>query len=59
MDFMSAEIIQFVGAMIFLLGVLIGAYWFVYAPIKRENREREERRRDRENASNRQTSASS
>jgi cbb3-type cytochrome oxidase subunit 3 len=31
----AVEYIQFVGALIFLLGILIGSYWFVYAPTRR------------------------
>ncbi|MGH3086393.1 MAG: hypothetical protein ACRDSJ_03615 [Rubrobacteraceae bacterium] len=40
---MATEYMQFVGAMVFLLGILIGSYWFVYAPIRRE-RDEDERR---------------
>lgn len=36
---MSTEYIQFVLMVVFLLGVLIGSYWFVYAPVKRQEME--------------------
>ncbi|MGI8649491.1 MAG: hypothetical protein ACR2KW_03805 [Rubrobacter sp.] len=39
----TTELIQFIGAMIFFAGILFGSYWFVYAPVKRENQEREAR----------------
>lgn len=42
----GAELVQFIGALIFFLGILFGSYWFVYAPVKRENQEREERERN-------------
>jgi len=29
---MATEYLQFAGAMIFFLGILIGSYWFVYVP---------------------------
>ncbi len=29
---MSTEYLQFAGALVFFLAVLIGSYWFVYAP---------------------------
>jgi cbb3-type cytochrome oxidase subunit 3 len=28
----ATEYLQFVGALVFFLGILIGSYWFVYAP---------------------------
>lgn len=41
---MVSEYIQFAGAIVFLLGILIGSYWFVFAPGRRgedeENRKR-------------------
>lgn len=41
---MATEFIQFAGALVFLLGILLGSYWFVYAPVKRE-RDEEDRER--------------
>lgn len=38
---MSAEIIQFIGMLILLVGILIGSYWFVYAPSRRNFKQRE------------------
>lgn len=35
---MATEYLQFVGALVLFLGILIGSYWFVYAP----NRGRDE-----------------
>ena len=29
---MATEYLQFVGALVFFLGILIGSYWFVYVP---------------------------
>ena len=29
---MSTEYLQFAGALVLLLGILIGSYWFVYVP---------------------------
>ena len=29
---MSTEYLQFAGAMVLFLGILIGSYWFVYVP---------------------------
>lgn len=42
---MTTEFIQFAGAMIFLLGILIGSYWFVYAPIRQQERDEEAAKR--------------
>jgi cbb3-type cytochrome oxidase subunit 3 len=28
----STEYLQFAGAMVLMLGILIGSYWFVYTP---------------------------
>jgi cbb3-type cytochrome oxidase subunit 3 len=28
----TTEYLQFAGALVFFLGILIGSYWFVYAP---------------------------
>ncbi len=42
---MATEYMQFAGALIFLLGILVGSYWFVYAPTRRsQNRGEEEKR---------------
>ncbi|MBA2442330.1 MAG: hypothetical protein H0V53_08000 [Rubrobacter sp.] len=38
------EYVQFVLAMILFLAILIGSYWFVYAPTRRRNRDSEDRR---------------
>lgn len=37
---MTTELIQFVGAMVLFAGILIGSYWFVYAPTRRAQQER-------------------
>ncbi len=29
---MSTEYLQFAGAMVLMVGILIGSYWFVYVP---------------------------
>lgn len=29
---MEIEYVQFVGALIFFVGILVGSYWFVYVP---------------------------
>ena len=29
---MATEYVQFAGALVFLLAILIGSYWFVYVP---------------------------
>jgi hypothetical protein len=29
---MATEYLQFAGALVFFLGLLIGSYWFVYVP---------------------------
>ena len=33
---MTTEYLQFVGALVFFLGILIGSYWFVYVPNRSE-----------------------
>ena len=38
---MATEYLQFAGAMVLMLGMLIGSYWFVYAP-NRSNLERDD-----------------
>lgn len=40
---MSAEVIQFIGALILFAGILAGSYWFVYAPT-RSNYKRDRQR---------------
>lgn len=42
---MTTEYLQFAGALVLFLGILIGSYWFVYAPSRRNHRR--ERQRDR------------
>lgn len=44
----STELIQFIGALVFLVGILVGSYWFVYAPIRRENQEHLEKEEEKE-----------
>lgn len=41
---MATEYLQFAGALVLFLGILIGSYWFVYVP----NRDNTERREDRQ-----------
>jgi hypothetical protein len=41
---MATEYLQFAGALVLFLGILIGSYWFVYVP----NRDSTERREDRQ-----------
>ena len=36
----TTEYLQFAGALVFFLGILIGSYWFVYTP------DRSDRNRD-------------
>jgi hypothetical protein len=38
---MTTEYLQFAGALVFFLAVLIGSYWFVYVP-SRGDREEED-----------------
>jgi hypothetical protein len=33
----STEYLQFAGAMVLLVGILIGSYWFVYVPNRRDD----------------------
>lgn len=42
---MGTEVIQFIGALILMVGILVGSYWFVYAPVRKERRRDEESRR--------------
>ena len=37
---MSTEYLQFAGALVFFLAILIGSYWFVYVPGSREGQKR-------------------
>jgi cbb3-type cytochrome oxidase subunit 3 len=39
---MATEYLQFAGALVFFLGLLIGSYWFVYVPNKGEERKNDE-----------------
>ena len=32
---MTTEYLQFAGALVFFLAILIGSYWFVYVPNRR------------------------
>jgi cbb3-type cytochrome oxidase subunit 3 len=41
---MATEYLQFAGAMVLFVGILIGSYWFVYVP----NRGNTERREDQQ-----------
>lgn len=43
---MATEYLQFVGALVLFLGILIGSYWFVYAP-NRNGKEKEDQRQAR------------
>lgn len=43
---MSTEYLQFAGAIVLMLGILIGSYWFVYVPNR--GGESEDRERTRE-----------
>lgn len=38
---MATEYLQFAGAMVFFLGMLIGSYWFVYVPNRRGSRRKD------------------
>jgi cbb3-type cytochrome oxidase subunit 3 len=41
---MATEYVQFAGALVLFVGILIGSYWFVYVP----NRNNDERREDQQ-----------
>lgn len=42
---MSTEYLQFAGALVLMLGILIGSYWFVYVPNRGgESEDREHKR---------------
>jgi len=43
---MTSELIQFAGMLVLLLGILVGSYWFVYAPTKRGERNTQEQQED-------------
>jgi cbb3-type cytochrome oxidase subunit 3 len=34
---MATEYLQFAGALVFFLAILIGSYWFVYVPQSRQS----------------------
>ena len=40
---MATEYLQFVGALVLFLGILIGSYWFVYVPNRGRSSEDENR----------------
>ena len=40
---MATEYLQFAGALVFFLGLLIGSYWFVYVPDRGKGRSDDER----------------
>ncbi len=42
---LDAEVIQFIGALIVFAGILVGSYWFVYAPS--QSNYKRDRQRDR------------
>lgn len=37
------EYVQFIGALVLFVGILIGSYWFVYVPNRRRSDEDERR----------------
>jgi len=39
---MATEYLQFAGALVFFLGILIGSYWFVYTPNRGGQREEDD-----------------
>jgi cbb3-type cytochrome oxidase subunit 3 len=39
---MATEYLQFAGALVFFLGLLLGSYWFVYVPNKGGERKNDE-----------------
>lgn len=41
---MATEYLQFVGALVLFLGILIGSYWFVYAPNRGGDEEEDQAR---------------
>jgi hypothetical protein len=40
---MATEYLQFAGALVFFLGILIASYWFVYVPDQGERKGDDER----------------
>jgi cbb3-type cytochrome oxidase subunit 3 len=40
---MATEYLQFVGALVLFLGILVGSYWFVYAPNRNGKEEKDQR----------------
>ena len=41
---MATEYLQFVGALVLFLGILVGSYWFVYVPSRGKDEEEDQRR---------------
>jgi hypothetical protein len=39
---MATEYLQFAGALVFFLGLLLGSYWFVYVPNQGEENKNDE-----------------
>ncbi len=39
---MGTEYLQFVGALVLFLGILVGSYWFVYAPNRGKDEEEDQ-----------------
>ena len=39
---MATEYLQFAGALVFFLAILIGSYWFVYVPNQGERKSEDE-----------------
>lgn len=42
---MGTEYVQFAGALVLFLGILIGSYWFVYAPTRNNHKRDRDRNR--------------
>jgi cbb3-type cytochrome oxidase subunit 3 len=42
---LTTEYIQFAGALVLFLGILIGSYWFVYAPTRKNYKRDRQRNR--------------
>ena len=40
---MATEYLQFVGALVLFLGILVGSYWFVYVPGRGKDEEEDQR----------------
>ena len=41
---MATEYLQFVGALVLFLGILVGSYWFVYVPSHGKDEEEDQQR---------------